>query len=82
MICSSFDDGPVVGDVVVDESDARVGEVRGLDGAHVRLRPLGGGPAWYADPARLRRATPDERLRARVSAANAHSRRRAPKPGG
>lgn len=82
MICRSADDGPVVGDVVVDESDARVGEVRGLDGAHVRLRPLGGGPAWHADPARVRRATPAERLHAQVSAANAHSRRRAPKPGG
>ncbi|HET6636602.1 MAG TPA: hypothetical protein VFH77_16415 [Streptomyces sp.] len=82
MICSSFDDGPVVGDVVVDESDARVGEVRGLDGGFVRLRPLGGGPAWHADPVRLRRATPAERLHAQVSAVNAHSRRRAPKPGG
>lgn len=82
MICSSFDDGPVVGDVVVEESDARVGEVRGLDGAYVWLRPLGGGSAWRADPGHLRRATPAERLRAQVSAVNAHSRRRAPKPGG
>jgi len=82
VICSAFDDEPVTGDVVVDESEARVGEVRGRDGAYVRLRPLGGGPAWHADPVRLRRATPTERLHARVSAANAHSRRRVPKPGG
>lgn len=82
MIFRSLDDGPAVGDVVVDERDERVGEVQAAPGPAVRLRPLGGGRTWYAESSRLRRATPAERLRAQLAAANARSRRRRPETGG
>jgi hypothetical protein len=75
VVSSSLDDGPRGGDVVVDERDGRVGRVQGPAGAQVRLRPLDGGRAWLAATADVRRATPAERLRAEVSAANARSRR-------
>lgn len=65
--------------VVVDERTARVGEVMGCEGPYVQLRPLGGGREWDADPARVRPASAEERLRAGVAAANARSRRA---PGG
>ncbi|WP_409000351.1 hypothetical protein [Streptomyces europaeiscabiei] len=64
--------------VVVDECTAR-GEVMGCEGPYVQLRPLGGGREWDADPARVRPASAEERLRAAVAAANARSRRA---PGG
>jgi hypothetical protein len=65
--------------VVVDERTGRVGEVMGCEGPYVQVRPLGGGREWDADPARVRPASAEERLRASVAAANARSRRA---PGG
>lgn len=83
MISSSLDEWPGVGEVVVDRRDGRVGEVRSSAGpSSVRLRPLGGGRSWSAALSDVRRATPAERLHARVSAANARSRRPRPEPGG
>jgi hypothetical protein len=82
VFSSSLDDGPEAGDVVVDERDGRVGEVQASAGEHVRLRPVGGGRSWLAAPADVRQATPAERLRAEVAAANARSRRPRPGAGG
>ncbi|SCK12301.1 hypothetical protein [Streptomyces sp. WMMB 322] len=66
---------PVPGSVVVDEQRGRVGEVAGRGpGGALRLRPLRGGREWAADPARVRRATPAERLHATLAAVNAASR--------
>jgi hypothetical protein len=62
------------GTVVVDEERARVGEVTGRAGARLRLRPVRGGREWDADPARVRTATPAERLHATLAAVNAASR--------
>lgn len=67
--------------VVVDENTARVGEVMGSEGPYLQLRPLGGGREWDADPSRVRPASPEERLRASVAAANAWSRRAPRGPG-
>ncbi|MCT2590183.1 hypothetical protein LHJ74_09705 [Streptomyces sp. N2-109] len=61
--------------VVVDERTGWVGEVCGREGSYLQLRPLRGGREWDAAPARVRPATPDERLAASVAAANALSRR-------
>jgi hypothetical protein len=83
VVSSSLDEWPGAGEVVVDRRDGRVGEVRSSTGrSSVRLRPLGGGHSWLAAPSDVRRATPAERLRARVSAANARSRRPRPESGG
>ncbi|MFJ2257458.1 hypothetical protein ACIOKD_03785 [Streptomyces sp. NPDC087844] len=60
--------------IVVDEHTARVGEVMGCEGPYLQLRPLGGGREWDADPAQVRPASAQERLRASVAAANARSR--------
>ncbi|MEW2116889.1 hypothetical protein AB0945_17170 [Streptomyces sp. NPDC005474] len=60
--------------VVVDEHTARVGEVMGSEGPYLQLRPLCGGREWDADPARVRPASAEERLRASVAAVNARSR--------
>ncbi|WP_282692840.1 hypothetical protein [Streptomyces sp. CC208A] len=51
-----------------------VGEFRGLAGPYAMLRPLNGGREWQADPADLRPATPGERMRAGVRAANERAR--------
>ncbi|MGY4740580.1 hypothetical protein [Streptomyces sp. ATMOS53] len=67
--------------IVVDEHTARVGEVMGSVGPYVQLRPLGGGREWDADPARVRPASAEERLRASVAVANARSRRTPLGPG-
>lgn len=66
---------PEPGTVVVDEQQGRIGEVMDAVGRYLQLRPLGGGLEWDADPEHVRPATPDERLRAAVSAVNARSRR-------
>jgi len=62
------------GAFVYDEDACVVGEFRGRAGPYVMLRPLGGGREWQADPARVRPATPDERLSAGVRAVNARAR--------
>jgi hypothetical protein len=65
------------GTVVVDEERGRVGEVvEVMDraGARLRLRPVRAGREWDADPARVRTATPAERLHATLAAVNAASR--------
>lgn len=62
------------GTLVYDRQARRVGEYQGTAGPHVMLRPVGGGREWEADPAAVRAATPEERLRAGVRAANDRSR--------
>ncbi|WP_175410656.1 hypothetical protein [Streptomyces sp. TRM64462] len=58
------------GTLVYDPEVGRVGEYRAATGPYALLRPLGGGREWEADPARIRPATPTERLSAGVRAAN------------
>ncbi|MFC9287186.1 hypothetical protein [Streptomyces sp. NPDC057052] len=69
---------PAVGEAVRDTVRDRVGRVTGHEGPYVRVRPLGGGREWDADPGRLRALTQDELLSALVAEANARSRH----PGG
>ncbi|MBO8189770.1 hypothetical protein [Streptomyces spirodelae] len=66
---------PVIGSTVRDLTNARVGVVRGREGARLRLRPLSGGREWDADPDRVRLLTHAEVLSARVAELNARSRR-------
>ncbi|WP_409470399.1 hypothetical protein [Streptomyces sp. HC307] len=61
------------GTFVCDPRSDRVGEYRGKAGPYAMLRPVGGGREWQADPARIRTATPEERLSANVRAANHRS---------
>jgi hypothetical protein len=61
------------GAVVYDPRAGRVGEYRDRTGPYAMLRPLGGGREWEADPALIREATPQERLAARLRAANVRS---------
>lgn len=61
---------PECGTLVHDPVTGRVGEYRGVAGPYAMLRPVGGGREWQADPRRIRRAAPEERLRAEVKAAN------------
>lgn len=53
----------------------KVGEYQGKAGPYVMLRPVGGGCEWEADPARIRSASPAERLSAGVKAANVRAER-------
>ncbi|MFF9690422.1 hypothetical protein [Streptomyces sp. NPDC014623] len=69
------DDIPPLGTAVHDDGSGRVGLVTGHQGPCVRLRPLGGGRAWDADPARVRPADRDELLSAQLAEVNARSRR-------
>jgi hypothetical protein len=62
------------GTLVYDPQTNRVGEYRDRTGPYAMLRPVGGGREWQADAARIREATPDERLSAGVRAANDRSR--------
>lgn len=67
------------GALVVDTERNELGYVIGHEGPYVQLRPLAGGREWDADPARVRRADDEERLRAvqeRTRALNAASRGR------
>ncbi|GAA3376841.1 hypothetical protein GCM10020367_50130 [Streptomyces sannanensis] len=66
-------DGLPAGTIVVDERTDRVGEVMGAEGPYVQLRPLRGGREWDADSARVRIATPAERLSMALAEANAAS---------
>ncbi|MFF7335090.1 hypothetical protein ACIQU5_26195 [Streptomyces sp. NPDC090306] len=61
------------GAVVYDTRAHRVGEYRDRTGPYAMLRPLGGGREWEADPALIREATQEERLAARLRAANDRS---------
>jgi hypothetical protein len=56
--------GLAPGAVVYDAGTRRIGEYRGMGGPYAMLRPLGGGREWEAEPARIRPATPAERLTA------------------
>lgn len=62
------------GTLVYDPATRKVGEYQDRTGPYVMLRPVGGGREWQADPARIRVATLEERLRAGVRAANDRSR--------
>ncbi|MFJ8593243.1 hypothetical protein [Streptomyces sp. NPDC093598] len=62
------------GTLVYDPRTRKVGEYQDRTGPYVMLRPVGGGREWQADPARIREATPEERLSAGVRAANDRSR--------
>ncbi|WP_338782295.1 hypothetical protein [Streptomyces sp. DG1A-41] len=62
------------GTLVYDPATRKVGEYQDRTGPFVMLRPVGGGREWQADPARIRVATLEERLRAGVRAANDRSR--------
>ncbi|WP_237525350.1 hypothetical protein [Streptomyces sp. SID4985] len=67
---------PPEGSLAIDTERDKLGYVMGHVGPYVQLRPLAGGRAWDADPARVRRATDAERLRAvqeRTRALNATS---------
>ncbi|MFE4667371.1 hypothetical protein ACFRI7_01090 [Streptomyces sp. NPDC056716] len=66
---------PEPGTVVVDTSRDRIGEFRGVVGPYWSLRPILGGTEWDADPARVRPASPAERLSAENARVNARSRR-------
>ncbi|MFJ6568040.1 hypothetical protein ACIQNU_11490 [Streptomyces sp. NPDC091292] len=66
---------PERGAVVYDPGTHKVGEYRDRAGPYVMLRPVGGGREWEADPARIRPATPTERLSAAVKAANQRAER-------
>lgn len=52
------------GALVVDTGTGRTGRVMGSVGPYLQLRPPGGGREWDADPARVRAADHNERLRA------------------
>ncbi|MFD5832989.1 hypothetical protein ACFWHV_05380 [Streptomyces collinus] len=62
------------GTLVYDPQTCKVGEYQERTGPYVMLRPVGGGREWQADPARIREATPEERLSAGVRALNDRSR--------
>ncbi|MFF4963254.1 hypothetical protein ACFY2Z_41040 [Streptomyces sp. NPDC001222] len=55
---------PSAGTLVIDTARDQLGYVMGREGPYVQLRPVTGGREWDADPAHVRRATDEERLRA------------------
>ncbi|MGW7007672.1 hypothetical protein ACWGCW_33940 [Streptomyces sp. NPDC054933] len=61
---------PTPGALVYDPAAERVGTYEAKAGPYLLLRPVGGGREWEADPARVRPATQEERVRAEVRAAN------------
>lgn len=64
------------GALVVDTERDRLGYVMGHLGVAVQLRPVTGGREWDAEPARVRRATDEERqqaMRERTRALNSVS---------
>ncbi|MFF7467953.1 hypothetical protein [Streptomyces sp. NPDC008092] len=52
------------GTLVIDTASDRLGYVMGREGPYIQLRPVAEGREWDADPAHVRRATDEERLRA------------------
>ncbi|MEV4948544.1 hypothetical protein [Streptomyces sp. NPDC053755] len=67
-----------IGSYAVDIRTGKVGTVMGHEGPYLRLRPLGGGREWEAQPDGVREATAAERLRAATAYANARSRGEVP----
>ncbi|MCS0634607.1 hypothetical protein NX801_02800 [Streptomyces sp. LP05-1] len=65
---------PLPGTLMVDLVRDRVGEFRGEECGRWFLRPMGGGVEWTADPADVRPANPEQRIRAKTARANARSR--------
>ncbi|MFG3661238.1 hypothetical protein [Streptomyces sp. NPDC047706] len=61
------------GTLVFDPQTSKVGEFQAKIGPYALLRRVGGGREWEADPARIRPATPEERLSAGVRAVNERS---------
>ncbi|MFF9862130.1 hypothetical protein [Streptomyces tendae] len=64
------------GSLVVDTETNKLGYVMGHVGPAMQLRPVTGGREWDADPARVRRATDEERqqaMRERTRALNSAS---------
>lgn len=51
---------PEEGDVVVDGATGSVGRVLGPVGGKLRLRPVGGGENWDADPDKVTFASNDQ----------------------
>ncbi|WP_328774470.1 hypothetical protein [Streptomyces sp. NBC_00286] len=67
---------PPEGALVVDTERDKLGYVMGHLGPVVQLRPVTGGREWEVDPARVRRATDEERqqtMRERTRALNSAS---------
>ncbi|WP_055529286.1 hypothetical protein [Streptomyces graminilatus] len=64
---------PAPGALLVDAHD-RIGEFRGEWCGLWSLRPVTGGTEWTVNPADVRPASPQQRLRAENSRANARSR--------
>ncbi|MFC4502153.1 MULTISPECIES: hypothetical protein [Streptomyces] len=52
------------GTLVADTQRDKLGYVMGHQGPYIQLRPVAGGREWDADPACVRLATDEERLRA------------------
>lgn len=65
---------PDVGTLFVDVTRDRIGEYRGVWAGRWALRPIKGGVEWDVDPKDVRALTPEQRLHAEVSKANARSR--------
>ncbi|WP_349239952.1 hypothetical protein [Streptomyces sp. CC219B] len=68
------------GTLVYDPHTRKVGVYQARIGPAALLRPVGGGREWDADPARIRPATPEERLSAELRAANDRSLGALPTP--
>lgn len=64
---------PGIGAAVHDTARDQVGRVMGHEGPCLRLRPLGGGRAWDADPRQVRTLSQDELLSALLREVNARS---------
>ncbi|MFF4408094.1 hypothetical protein [Streptomyces sp. NPDC001404] len=66
-------DLPVPGALMVD-GQGRIGEFRGMWCGRWSLRPVAGGTEWTVAPADAQPASPEQRLGAEVTRANARSR--------
>ncbi|MCN9243100.1 hypothetical protein NGF19_20245 [Streptomyces sp. RY43-2] len=64
------DASTVVGAVMVDRRNGKVGVVMGHVGPYVQLRPPRGGREWDVPPEDVRAPTPAEELSAKVAVAN------------
>ncbi|GHF47327.1 hypothetical protein GCM10010218_30840 [Streptomyces mashuensis] len=64
------DTGPSAGSYVVDTERDLIGQVMGVNGARLRLRPPAGGRTWEAEAQNVRPATGAEELSAKVRAVN------------
>lgn len=66
-------DVPPVGAMAVDMRDSKVGEVMGMEGGRMLLRPVKGGKEWEVPPGAVRRATAHEVLHAHQATADPQS---------